>query len=152
DFVTCCAAGPAVPPYPSAIPHLDVESFRLAVRSSTFSLHRMPADIPLRARERLSFIGEVPVAARLAACKEFLKSETAALRARHDAGASGLQITQERARILDALLSQLFNYAIDSYARKRGSPPAPVALVALGGYGRGELSPWSDVDVMFLFP
>jgi [protein-PII] uridylyltransferase len=112
----------------------------------------MPADIPLRARERLSFIGDVPLAARLAACKEFLKTETASLRARHEAGASGLQITQERARILDALLGQLFNYAIDSYARTRGAPPAPVALLALGGYGRGELSPWSDVDVMFLFP
>ncbi|HUR59162.1 MAG TPA: [protein-PII] uridylyltransferase, partial [Opitutaceae bacterium] len=112
----------------------------------------MPADIPLRARERLSFVGDVPLATRLAACKEFLKTETAGLRARHEAGSSGLQITQERARILDALLSQLFNYAIDSYARTRGAPPAPVALVALGGYGRGELSPWSDVDVMFLFP
>lgn len=112
----------------------------------------MPADIPLRARERLAFAGEVPVAERLAACKEFLKTETIGLRARHEAGASGLQITQERARVLDALLSQLFNYAMDAYARKRGAPPAPVALVALGGYGRGELSPWSDVDVMFLFP
>jgi [protein-PII] uridylyltransferase len=112
----------------------------------------MPANIPHRARERLHFTGEVPLAARLAACKEFLKTETAGLRSRHAAGGSGLQITRERAQVIDALLLHLFDYAMESYARSRGIPPAPVALVALGGYGRGELSPWSDVDVMFLFP
>lgn len=112
----------------------------------------MPANIPSRARERLTFTGDVPVPERLAACKEFLRVEMAGLRERHKAGTSGLQICQERAQIIDALLSHLFNYALESYARSLGAPPAPVTLVALGGYGRGELSPWSDVDVMFLFP
>ena len=112
----------------------------------------MSAEIHQHARERLRFEGNVSVADRLAACKEFLKSETAALRARHDAGASGLQITHERAETIDELLRNLFDYAVTSYARGRESPSTPVALVALGGYGRGELSPWSDVDVMFLFP
>jgi [protein-PII] uridylyltransferase len=112
----------------------------------------MPANIAKRASERLTFSGDVPVAERLAACKEFLRTETAGLRARHGAGESGLQITRERAQILDALLRHLFAYASDAYVRLKGPLPAPVALVALGGYGRGELSPWSDVDVMFLFP
>ena len=30
--------------------------------------------------------------------------------------------------------------------------PAAVSMMALGGYGRSELAPWSDVDVMFLYP
>jgi [protein-PII] uridylyltransferase len=111
----------------------------------------MPEDIATRAAQQLDFSGDVPVAARLAASKEFLRSETAGLRARHQAGASGLQVSHERAQIIDALLARLFDYAMESYAR-RGTAPAPVALVALGGYGRGELSPLSDVDVMFLFP
>ena len=64
----------------------------------------MPANIPHRARERLHFTGEVPLADRLAACKEFLRTETAGLRSRHTAGASGLQIAHERAQIIDALL------------------------------------------------
>jgi [protein-PII] uridylyltransferase len=112
----------------------------------------MPANIALRASERLKFTGDVPLSARLAVCKEFLRTEMAALRARHEAGASGLVITNERAQIIDALLTHLFDYALQSYQQLRGPLPAPVALVALGGYGRGELSPWSDVDVMFLFP
>ncbi len=112
----------------------------------------MPAYIAQRARERLKFTGDVPVPARLAVCKEFLRDEMAGLRARHKAGASGLSICHERAQIIDALLVNLFDYALTTYAQTRGPLPAPVALVALGGYGRGELSPWSDVDVMFLFP
>jgi [protein-PII] uridylyltransferase len=112
----------------------------------------MPAFIAQRAAERLAFAGDVPVAARLAACKDFLKAEMATLRARHAAGTSGLTICHERAAIIDALLQHLFDYALQSFTRTRGPLPASVALVALGGYGRSELSPWSDVDVMFLFP
>ncbi len=111
----------------------------------------MPAQIAQRALERLSFAGDVPVPVRLAASKEFLKQEMAALRERHQAGAKGLQICHERARILDALLTHLFDYALTAYAIQRGVKPSPVTLVALGGYGRGELSPWSDIDLMFLF-
>ncbi len=112
----------------------------------------MPEQIPLRARERLTFQGDVPLAARLSACREFLKFENAGLRTRHAAGAPGLTIVHQRAQVIDELLRHLFDYAIRRYAEDRGIVPTPVALVALGGYGRGELSPLSDIDVMFLFP
>ncbi len=112
----------------------------------------MSANIALRAAERLAFEGDIPISARVAACKEFLRVEMAGLRSRHQAGASGLRICRERALIMDALVSHLFAYALRSYPRLTGAQPSPVALVALGGYGRSELSPWSDVDVMFLFP
>jgi [protein-PII] uridylyltransferase len=112
----------------------------------------MPANIAQRASQQLEFIGYVPVASRLAQCKEFLRTEMIALRSRHQAGASGLTICTERAQIIDELLKHLFKYAIESYQNQHGIAAASVTLVALGGYGRGELSPWSDVDVMFLFP
>jgi len=112
----------------------------------------MSEAIQQHARERLAFSGQTSAADRLAACKLFLKDEMAALRARHDAGESGLEIVHGRAEIIDAMLARLFDHALAAFAREHGQPPTAVALVALGGYGRGELSPWSDLDVMFLFP
>ncbi|MSU70238.1 MAG: [protein-PII] uridylyltransferase [Opitutaceae bacterium] len=103
------------------------------------------------ARERLNFSGNLPVPKRLAACQSFLRLESAMIRMRHDAGDPGVKVAQARAAMIDALLAHLFDYAINSYGRTQGKLPSPVALLALGGYGRGELSPLSDVDIMFLF-
>lgn len=91
-------------------------------------------------------------AERLAACKTYLQAETAALHARHTAGAPGLEIVRARAAFMDRMVRELFDQAMRRYESAHGKPPAPVSLVALGGYGRGELSPLSDIDVMFLFP
>jgi [protein-PII] uridylyltransferase len=112
----------------------------------------MVGRIHKHARERLNFQGEVPVAQRLAACKIFLRLESGMIRMHHDAGEAGLQTAQARAAMIDVMLARLFDYALDSYRRAHGELPSPVCLIALGGYGRHELSPQSDIDVMFLFP
>jgi [protein-PII] uridylyltransferase len=104
----------------------------------------------LAAPERFAFDPEASAAKRLAACKSYLKAGMAALHARHEAHASGLEIARGRAAMIDALLARLFERA--AAARPASGGAMAVALVALGGYGRGELSPWSDVDVMFLYP
>jgi [protein-PII] uridylyltransferase len=104
------------------------------------------------ARERLHFVGDVPTSRRLAACKIFLRLESAMIRMRHDAGESGLTVTRARSAMIDVMLTHLFDYAIASYERINGKLHAQVSLLALGGYGRAELSPHSDIDIMFLFP
>lgn len=91
-------------------------------------------------------------AKRLAACKSFLEAQTAHLKASHDSGTSGLAITKARAAYIDVLVRQLFDLAIKSFQETHRAKPTPVCLVALGGYGRSELSPLSDIDLMFLFP
>lgn len=112
----------------------------------------MSAPPPPPARTVLALPGDIDPAERLAVCRAFLQAEDAALREHHAAGASGFAIVRARAARVDELLRRLFAHALHTYQARHGNPPAPVALVALGGYGRGELSPRSDVDIMFLFP
>ena len=111
----------------------------------------MSEPLPSTIRQRLEFTADTPAAERLSDCKAFLKEAMADLQAKHLHGASGLEVARERAAIIDALIIRLFDQALERYVRTRSPAPA-VALVALGGYGRAELSPWSDVDVMFLYP
>ena len=82
--------------------------------------------------------------------KKFLKVEEHRLRLRHQAGGSGRQICAGRAELVDVLLRYVFGAASSAVARGNGKTEAPLALIALGGYGRGELNPFSDVDVMLL--
>jgi [protein-PII] uridylyltransferase len=74
----------------------------------------------------------------------------AALRERHVGGASGQESVQAHAAFMDGFLRHLFALAAED-ARRAGLVPAPIVLVALGGYGRGELHPSSDIDLMVIY-
>jgi [protein-PII] uridylyltransferase len=112
----------------------------------------MPQTLDELARTHLSFTPETNGAERIAACKAYLKQAMADLKESHDQGASGIAVENGRAAIIDKLVVRLFDNAIALYAQMRGPTPAAVSMLALGGYGRSELAPWSDVDVMFLYP
>ncbi|PYL07314.1 MAG: [protein-PII] uridylyltransferase [Verrucomicrobia bacterium] len=81
--------------------------------------------------------------------KRFLNVEEHRLRLRHQAGGGGREICARRAELVDVLLQYVFG-AASAAARENGQPDVPLALIGLGGYGRGELNPFSDVDVMLL--
>jgi [protein-PII] uridylyltransferase len=84
--------------------------------------------------------------------QKFLKIENHRLRLRHQAGGGGREVCASRASLIDVILRHIFAATTGSAKEKNGSKIIPVSLVALGGYGRGELNPGSDVDVMFLHP
>lgn len=69
----------------------------------------------------------------------------------HQKGDSGLRLTRARSVILDVLIQNLFAYAMD-VAKESMAKTKPMCVLATGGYGRGELSPHSDIDLMFLYP
>jgi len=86
----------------------------------------------------------------LARYKGFLKIETHRLKMLHRAGAGGLEICQARAEILDLLLRYLWETAKGSLSEQAQKEFPAIALIAIGGYGRAELNPHSDIDFMFL--
>src|SRR5207249_5997012 len=86
----------------------------------------------------------------LARYKTFLKVETHRLKILHRAGAGGLQICQARAAILDSLLINLWNTAKSGLSPQAQKEFPKLVLAAIGGYGRAELNPHSDIDFMFL--
>jgi [protein-PII] uridylyltransferase len=86
----------------------------------------------------------------LARYKNFLKVESHRLKMLHHAGAGGREVCRARAAVLDVLLRYILG-AVGSIAQVGTKTPSPrFALVAIGGYGRGELNPHSDIDIMFL--
>ena len=81
--------------------------------------------------------------------REHLAAGHERLRTRHADGASGEESVRGHAAFMDDFLRLLFGLA-DREARARGHPRTPLVLVALGGYGRGELHPSSDLDLMLI--
>jgi [protein-PII] uridylyltransferase len=100
------------------------------------------------AERQLTSEGSRRLRERLDLYKKFLKIEEHRLRLKHYSGAGGLEIVRDRAALLDIVLRHLFEGALDGSDYADKTPP--VALLAIGGYGRGELSPYSDVDILFL--
>ncbi len=65
----------------------------------------------------------------------------------HAGGASGQESVQAHARLIDELVRTLLRLTV-AEARAGGLAPAAFVVVALGGYGRSQLHPSSDIDLM----
>lgn len=86
---------------------------------------------------------------RIDVLREHLADAYARLKTRHADGASGEESVRTHAAFMDGLLRWLFQ-AANADVRAAGHPRTPLVLVALGGYGRGELHPSSDLDLMLI--
>jgi len=75
-------------------------------------------------------------------CRQALKHCQLYLKQQFEEGVPVTELVHQRAAFVDEILQQLWQQHI--------ADDCPVSLIAVGGYGRGELHPYSDVDVLIL--
>jgi [protein-PII] uridylyltransferase len=92
-------------------------------------------------RARMSLAASEPVAA----FRNWLKEGDRLLEERFLADEQVEDLVSDRARLVDLLLTK-------AWERHLPDDRVDLCLVAVGGYGRGELLPHSDIDIMILLP
>lgn len=80
---------------------------------------------------------------QVAAWRNRLKSGNAALRSAFEKKPDTTHLLRGQCRLVDTLLCDIW---------AQSGLPSTACLIAVGGYGRGELFPQSDVDILILLP
>ena len=102
--------------------------------------------------EALSALGpdRAPVVAHL---KQALKDGHEEIRRRFEGGSTGTTTVREHRFLIDQLIRILHDFVYEKvYPLANPTAGELLSIVAVGGYGRGELAPYSDVDLLFLLP
>src|SRR5450631_4473328 len=76
-----------------------------------------------------------------------LSDESARIQREFEASGDGRAAVAQRTRLVEEILARLWRDIVSP----EGTKPANFALIATGGFGRGWLFPYSDIDLLFLF-
>jgi [protein-PII] uridylyltransferase len=79
--------------------------------------------------------------------RDSINEESTRIQREFEATGDGRACVAQRTRLVEDILARLWNDIVSSDEAK----PANFALLATGGFGRGWLFPYSDIDLLFLF-
>ncbi len=117
-------------------PHLMAEIFDIPLPPLP------PADLDVEADPQFNL---------RALSKEYRARVLSKLEKHHTAGASGTTLVNLHTHLIDRLIRYLFAAATQLYTRRNPRLHQRCAVFAQGGYGREELNPYSDIDLLFLY-
>ncbi len=83
--------------------------------------------------------------------RRYVEKGRALLFAQHRSGMGGREIVSAYSTMMDRLIQHLFDRVSAECLSRTPNQNPQLAVVAQGGYGRGELNPQSDVDLLFLY-
>ncbi|MFZ0737195.1 MAG: [protein-PII] uridylyltransferase [Candidatus Acidiferrales bacterium] len=78
--------------------------------------------------------------------RDLYAAESARIQKEFEATGNGRAVTESRAALIDRIVSQLFREVVVA----ENPEFRKLSVVALGGYGRRALFPYSDIDLLFL--
>ena len=83
--------------------------------------------------------------------RSYLQKGRELLFEKHRAGAGGMEIVLAYSTMMDHLIRYLYGAVTSEVVSAANGQNHRCAVIAQGGYGRGELNPYSDIDLLFLY-